>query len=100
MIIVQVHIIVKDDRIQEFIDATKENVKKSILETGIVKFDLIQQIDDQTKFILYEIYHTEQDSVKHKNTEHYRVWRDKVQNMMAEPRQSIKYLNIFPDLIK
>ncbi len=97
MVIVQVHVFVKENRIQEFIDATKENAKNSILETGIVRFDVIQQIDEPTQFILYEIYHTEQDTAKHKNTEHYRVWRDKVQGMMAEPRQSVKYQNIFPE---
>ncbi len=98
MHIIQVHVSVKENLIQDFIDATKENVKSSVLEPGILRFDIIQQIDEPTNFVLYEIYRTEQDTAKHKNTEHYRVWRDKVQNMMAEPRRSVKYQNIFPDL--
>jgi (4S)-4-hydroxy-5-phosphonooxypentane-2,3-dione isomerase len=98
MLIVQVHVLVKENYIKDFIETTKENAKSSILEPGIVRFDIIQQIDEPNNFILYEIYRTAQDTAKHKNTEHYRVWRDKVQNMMAEPRRSVKYQNIFPDL--
>ena len=97
MYIIQVHVLVKENMIQDFIDATKENAKSSILEPGILKFDIIQQIDEPTNFVLYEVYQTELDTARHKNTEHYRVWRDKVQNMMAEPRRSVKYQNIFPD---
>ena len=97
MYIVQVHVRVKENRIQDFIDAIKENAKNSILESGIVRFDIIQQIDEPTQFILYEIYRTDQDSAKHKDTEHYRIWRGKVESMMAEPRQSVKYRNIFPE---
>ena len=97
MYIVQVHVRVKEDRIQDFIDAIKENAKNSILEPGILRFDIIQQIDEPTQFILYEIYRTDQDPAKHKDTEHYRIWRGKVEGMMAEPRQSVKYRNIFPE---
>ena len=97
MYIVQVHVRVKEDRIQDFIDAIKENAKNSILESGILRFDIIQQIDEPTQFILYEIYRTDQDPAKHKDTKHYRVWREKVESMMAEPRQSVKYRNIFPE---
>lgn len=97
MYIVQVHVIVKADRIMEFIDATKMNAFHSNKEPGVLKFDVIQQKDDPTRFILYECYRTESDSAKHKDTEHYRIWRGKVESMMAEPRQSVKYNNIFPE---
>ena len=97
MYIVQVHVKVKENRIQDFVIATKENAKMSILEPGIVRFDIIQQIDEPTQFILYEIYRTDKDPAKHKDTEHYRVWRGKVESMMVEPRQSVKYRNYFPE---
>jgi autoinducer 2-degrading protein len=97
MHIIQIHVSVKENLIQNFIDATIENAKSSILEPGILRFDIIQQIDEPANFVLYEIYRTEQDTAKHKNMEHYRVWRDKVQSMMSEPRRSVKYQNIFPD---
>ena len=97
MYIVQVHVKVKEDQIQDFIIATKENAKKSILEAGFVRFDIIQQIDEPTQFVLYEIYRTDQDPAHHRDTEHYRIWRGRVENMMAEPRQSVKYRNIFPE---
>jgi len=97
MYVVQVHVFVKENRIKEFIEATKENAKNSICEPGVVKFDVIQKIEDPTQFILYECYRTEQDTAKHKDTEHYRIWRGKVESMMAEPRQSVKYRNIFPE---
>jgi autoinducer 2-degrading protein len=97
MFLVQVHVTVKENRIQDFIDATKVNAMNSILEPGVVKFDVIQQKDDSARFILYECYQTEMDSAKHKDTDHYRVWRGKVESMMVEPRQSVKFLNIFPE---
>jgi autoinducer 2-degrading protein len=97
MYIVQIHVRVKENRIQDFIEASKENAKNSILESGIVKFDIIQQLEEPTKFILFEIYKTDQDSAKHKDTKHYRIWRGMVENMMAEPRQSMKYRYIFPE---
>jgi (4S)-4-hydroxy-5-phosphonooxypentane-2,3-dione isomerase len=97
MYIVQVHVLVKEDRIKDFIDATKINAFNSSKEPGVVKFDVIQQKEEPNRFILYECYRSETDAAKHKDTKHYRIWRDKVESMMAEPRQSMKYLNIFPE---
>lgn len=97
MYIVQVHVKVKENRIEDFIVSTKENAKKSLLEPGIMRFDIIQQLDDPTEFILYESYRTDQDPAKHKDTEHYRIWRGKAESMMVQPRQSVKYRNIFPE---
>jgi autoinducer 2-degrading protein len=97
MFVVQVHVLVKEYRIQDFIDATRINALNSIKEPGVVRFDVIQKLDAPDRFILYECYRTEIDAAKHKDTEHYRVWRGKVESMMAEPRQSVKYRNIFPE---
>jgi quinol monooxygenase YgiN len=96
MLIVQVHVSVKSENVEAFIDATISNAKNSIQEPGIARFDILQQQDDPTRFILIEVYRTVADPVKHKETAHYAIWRDTVAEMMAEPRSSIKYANLYP----
>lgn len=97
MQIVHVHVNVKPEFIEAFKQATIENASHSVQEAGIVRFDVLQQADDQTKFILVEIYKTAEAPGAHKETAHYKRWRDAVMPMMAEPRQGIKYNNIFPE---
>ncbi len=97
MIIVHVHAHIKSEYVEAFRHATIENARKSVLEAGIARFDIIQQQDDPSRFILVEIYRTPEASASHKETRHYAKWRDAVVNMMAEPRTSIKFINIFPD---
>jgi autoinducer 2-degrading protein len=96
MLIVHVHAHVKPEFVEDFRRASLENASKSIKEPGIVRFDVIQQADDPTRFVLVEVYRTPEDPARHKETSHYQSWRDKVENMMAEPRKSIKYTSIFP----
>ena len=97
MQIVHVHVNVKPEFVEAFKQATVENASNSVKETGIARFDVIQQTDDPTKFILVEIYKTAQAPAAHKETAHYARWRDTVVEMMAEPRQGVKYVNVFPD---
>jgi autoinducer 2-degrading protein len=97
MFIVQVHVKVKPEFVDEFIDATLENAKNSVQEPGIARFDVVQQIDDPTRFVLVEVYRTSEDPARHKETGHYARWRDAVADMMAEPRSSVKYTNLFPE---
>jgi (4S)-4-hydroxy-5-phosphonooxypentane-2,3-dione isomerase len=96
MLIVHVFIHVKEDQIQPFIEASLENARNSIQEEGIARFDLIQQQDDPTRFLLVEIYRTPEAPAAHKETAHYAKWRDTVADMMAEPRTSIKYKPVSP----
>jgi autoinducer 2-degrading protein len=96
MIHVFVHIHVKADKLHQFINATKENAKNSILETGISQFDFLQQVEDQTRFLLIEVYRDEEAMKLHKETDHYRAWRDIVADIMVEPRFSQKYKLILP----
>ncbi len=96
MFIVHVFVSVKSDKVEEFREATLENARNSINERGIARFDVLQQLDDPTKFTLIEVYRTPEDPAKHKETPHYKKWRETVEDMMAEPRKSIKYDNIFP----
>jgi quinol monooxygenase YgiN len=97
MQIVHVHVHVKPEYIEAFKQATIENASHSIKETGIARFDVLQQADDPARFILVEIYKTAEAPGAHKETTHYKRWRDTVMPMMAEPRQGIKYSNIFPE---
>ncbi len=97
MFIVHVFVHVKEDQVEAFKEATLENARKSVLEPGIARFDIIQQQDDPTRFVLVEVYRTPEDPARHKETAHYQKWRDTVTEMMAEPRSSIKYDNVFPD---
>ncbi len=96
MLVVHVHVHVKPEYVDAFIEATIENASNSVQEHGIVRFDVIQQNDDPTKFVLVEVYRTADDPAKHKEMRHYQQWRDTVADMMAEPRHSAKYESIFP----
>ena len=97
MLVVHVFVQVKHDKIDAFKTATVENARNSVREAGIARFDVIQQADDPASFVLVEVYRTPEDAVRHKETSHYRIWRDAVAPMMAVPRTSVKYTNIFPD---
>jgi quinol monooxygenase YgiN len=83
--------------VEVFKAATLENARNSLQEPGLARFDVIQQQDEPTRFILVEVYRTPEDAARHKETAHYPVWRDTVQPMMAEPRYSFKFMNVFPD---
>ena len=96
MLIVHVHVHVKPEFIDAFKEASLENARHSVQEPGIARFDVIQQVDDPSRFILVEVYRTPQAPAEHKDTAHYQVWRDTVAEMMAEPRTSVKYANLFP----
>jgi quinol monooxygenase YgiN len=97
MLVVHVHVHVKPDSVEAFTAATLENARQSVQEPGIARFDVIRQLDDPTRFVLVEVYRTDQAIAAHKQTAHYAKWRDTVEPMMAEPRTSVKYHNLFPD---
>jgi autoinducer 2-degrading protein len=77
--------------VDRFIAATLANARASRQEPGVARFELIQQLDDPTRFLLIEEYRTAEDPARHKATSHYATWRDAVQPMMAEPRQGVQY---------
>lgn len=96
MFIVHVFVHVKPDRVDDFCDATIENARNSLQEPGIARFDVIQQLDDPTRFVLVEVYRTPDDPARHKETAHYAAWRDAVEEMLVSQRTSVKYANIYP----
>jgi len=96
MLIVHVHVHLKPEFVVEFKEATTENARHSVKESGIARFDVVQQQDDPTRFVLVEAYRTPEAALAHKETDHYARWRDTVAPMMATPRTSVKYSNVFP----
>lgn len=96
MIIIQVHVHVKPDSIEAFKQASIDNSTNSVQEPGIVRFDVLQQNDDPARFVLAEVYRSTAAIAEHKETAHYKKWRDTVADMMAEPRTSAKFVNICP----
>jgi len=96
MIATIVHVFVKREFISQFIEATRLNHENSIRENGNLRFDILQDANDPTKFVLYEAYTSEEAVARHKETEHYLKWRDTVSNWMAKPREGVKHRMLFP----
>lgn len=98
MHIVHVFVNVKPEFVEAFKTASLDNASNSVKEPGVARFDVIQQQDDPSQFVLLEVYHdSDLAPTAHKQTEHYARWRDTVADMIAEPRYAIIYSNIFPD---
>jgi quinol monooxygenase YgiN len=97
MLIVHVHVHVKPECVDAFRQASVANARNSVQEPGIARFDVMQQADDPTRFVLVEAYRTPEAPALHKETAHYAAWRDAVADMQAEPRFSVKYQNAYPE---
>jgi (4S)-4-hydroxy-5-phosphonooxypentane-2,3-dione isomerase len=96
MHIVHVHVHVKPENVAAFRDAVVKNARGSVQEPGCTRFDVVQSADDPTWFVLVEIYRDEAASAAHKETPHYKEWRDTVADMMAAPRKGQRYHAVFP----
>ena len=94
VLLVQVHL--KPDGVAPFAAATKDNATNSRLEPGVARFDVVQQQDDATRFVLIEVYRDAQAVAAHKTTAHYQRWRDAVGGLMAEPRVGTTYTSVSP----
>jgi quinol monooxygenase YgiN len=97
MLVVHVHVQVKPECVDAFIASTRANALASLEEPGIARFDVIQQVDDPTRFVLVEAYKTAAAPVQHKQTPHYATWRDAVADMMQSPRSSVKFESLCPE---
>ncbi len=96
MLVVHVHVQVRPERVADFLAATVVNARESLAEPGVLRFDVIQDQADPTHVVLTEVYRDEQAPAAHKLTPHYAAWRDAVAEMMAGPRQSVRYSAVFP----
>lgn len=97
VLVVFVHVLVLPESVEAFKRATAENARHSLSEPGVARFDIVQEQDDPTRFVLVEAYRTAGAAAAHKETDHYKAWRDAVAPMMAEPRSSVRYANVFPE---
>jgi autoinducer 2-degrading protein len=97
LIVVQVQIHVKPDAVEAFQAASVANARASLREPGVARFDVMQDRDDPTRFVLVEAYRSPAAVAAHKETAHYLTWRDTVADWMAEPRSSRKFVNVHPE---
>lgn len=97
MVIIQAQVHVKPEFLEAFRAASLANARLSVQEPGVARFDVLQQADDPTRFLLVEVYRDAAAPARHKETAHYQTWRDTVNPMMAEPRISTRFVNVFPD---
>ncbi|MBF0609067.1 MAG: antibiotic biosynthesis monooxygenase [Candidatus Magnetobacterium sp. LHC-1] len=96
MIVTSVTVWVKSEHVDDFIAATRANHEGSVKEPGNMRFDVLQGINDPTQFLLYEAYESEEAAAEHKNTAHYKTWRDTVEPWMAKPRQGVPHRVVSP----
>lgn len=96
MLVVHVHVRVNPESVDTFKEVTLANARASVKEPGIARFDVVQQQDDPTRFVLVEAYRTPEAPAAHKETKHYLAWRDAATPLMAESRSSVKFTNVFP----
>ena len=96
MLVVHVNVRIRPERIGDFLAATVINARASLAEPGVLRFDIIQDRADPARVVLVEVYRDEQASQAHKLTPHYTTWRDSVAEMMAKPRESVRYSVVFP----
>ena len=96
MIFALIHCHVKPEQVEAFKAAITENARNSIREPGILRFDVLQQDDDPTRFVLYEVYRSQEAVASHRETAHFKKWRATTENMFVEPRTPVKYQIMFP----
>ncbi len=96
MIVTVVHVFVSEKHIDDFIRATVENHDNSVQEAGNLRFDVLQSIQNPSEFTLYEVYESDEAAAAHKETAHYRAWRDKVAPWMSKPREGLPHRVIAP----
>lgn len=96
MIVTCVHVHVVPERVADFKEAIKLNYLATAGEPGNIRFDVLHQADDPCRFMIYEVFESEEAVRLHKETPHYLRWRDMVEQWMAEPRRGIRYNIIEP----
>jgi autoinducer 2-degrading protein len=97
LVIVHVYVHVTAHGVEAFRAATVDNARHSVKEPGVARFDVVQSVEDPTRFVLIEVYRSPEAQAAHKETAHYQRWRDAVAELMAEPRTSARYVDVFPD---
>lgn len=96
MIIRAIQVFVKPDAVDAFKEASKRNHEGSMKEPGVLRFDVLQSAEDRSRFLLYEVYTSVEATQAHKETAHYKAWKDAVEPMMDRPRESAAYTPVAP----
>ncbi len=91
-----VHVEVKPEHVEAFIEATRKNHEASVQEPGNLRFDVLQRDGEPNRFVLYEAYRDAETAAAHKQTGHYTLWRDTVADWLSEPRHGDLYRGLFP----
>ena len=86
---VEVHVVEGHEK--DFEQACLENRKGTRKEPGNIRFDVLQQTDDPSRFFLYEVYTGPEAVDAHKETPHYLKWRETVAPWMATPRKGVSH---------
>ncbi len=97
MLILQVNVRVKPEHVNAFREVTTANSKGSLAEPGVARFDVLQNEDDPTRFMLVEAYRDRAATAAHKETPHYKAWVEAVTPMIAEPRTRSWWTSVHPD---
>ena len=97
LLVVHVHVRVKAGAEEAFRTASLANAEASRREPGVVRFDVLADREDPSRFILVEVYRDGAAAAARKETAHYATWRDAVADLMAEPRRSARYVNLSPE---
>ena len=95
MYIVSVTVRVKPEAAGDFVEATLENARRTRGESGNLRFDVARCVDEAARFLLYEVYASQDDFAAHQQTDHYLRWRETVADWMAQPREGVKHSAIF-----
>jgi len=97
MIVRAVSVWVKPEFCEEFQEATRLNHLGSIKEPGVVRFDVLRDETNPCVYMLYEMYHSDEAALLHKETEHYKLWRKTVEPMMEKPRSGWALQVVYPE---
>ena len=77
MFIALVKLQVKPELNDEFKTAILKNAQLSVQrDPGCVRFDVLQQEDDPTRWVLYEVYEKEQAWVDHRAAAHFLAFKE------------------------
>jgi (4S)-4-hydroxy-5-phosphonooxypentane-2,3-dione isomerase len=98
MIIAEVTLKVKPDRMNDFIKYTKDNVENSLKEAGVRRFEFYKEKESKNVFVLFEIYELTDDQIKHRETLHYKNWKANVLSVLEEPYVVKQYESVVSDL--
>lgn len=97
MLALHVQIQVKPQHVDAFRAATLINASASRKEAGVLRYDVVQHLEDPTRWALWEVYRDSAAHAAHRESAHYLTWRDAVEPMMAVPRVGTKYTTVSPD---